>query len=93
MVDIHRMLLFIEAEEEERSENGDVEACETLAGMKKELEIREVKKPAEIEDGFGNVYAGCPNCGEHIINYLNKKVLPPYCMMCGQAIDWRNDNE
>lgn len=73
MVNIHRMLLFIEAEEEERSENGDVEACETLTGMKKELEIREVKKPAEIEDGFGNVYAGCPNCGEHIINYLNKK--------------------
>lgn len=35
MVNIHRMLLFIEAEEEERSENGDVEACETLTGMKK----------------------------------------------------------
>lgn len=89
MVDIHRMMLFIEAEEEERSENEDVEACETLAEMKKELKIREKKSPDETEDLLGNVYASCPNCGEHIINYLNKRVLPSYCMMCGQAIEWR----
>lgn len=47
------------------------------------------KKPAEKENEYGDIYAVCPNCGEHIINYLNKNVLPPHCMMCGQKIDWK----
>lgn len=58
------------------------------------LEARErmtAKKPAEKENEYGDIYAVCSNCGEHIINYLNKNVLPPHCMMCGQKIDWRSE--
>lgn len=30
----------------------------------------------------------CPSCGEPVINYFNRTINPPHCMMCGQALDW-----
>ncbi len=30
----------------------------------------------------------CPSCGESVINYFNRTINPPHCMMCGQALDW-----
>ena len=53
-------------------------------------EYRDGKKPIEIPDDFGNIYDSCPTCKNSLINYMNKKRQPPYCMMCGQAICWRD---
>lgn len=88
-----KILDFIDTEEKERSENGDVEACVTLKEMKKQLQFRSKRKPAEISDMFGDIYTACPNCGSSLYNYMNKNILPPYCMMCGQAIDWSNTHK
>ena len=42
------------------------------------------EKPRLDELGF----VSCPRCGESVVNYWNKKINPPHCMMCGQALDW-----
>uniref|UniRef100_UPI0040256D67 hypothetical protein n=1 Tax=Lachnospira sp. TaxID=2049031 RepID=UPI0040256D67 len=52
-----KILDFIDTEEKERSENGDAEACVTLKEMKKQLQFRSKRKPAEISDRIvGAVY-------------------------------------
>lgn len=28
-----------------------------------------------------------------VINYWNRTINPPYCMICGQALDWSDENE
>lgn len=54
----------------------------------KRLKLSPVMKPIQ---GFSSDTASqlcCPSCGEPVINYLCKNVNSPYCMMCGQALDW-----
>ncbi len=37
--------------------------------------------------------ATCPNCGRSVINYFIRSIQPPYCMMCGQRLDWIKEAE
>lgn len=70
--------------------------CEALtmaiSGLQKQIPM----KPKEYEDK----YYGCPVCG-NVLMYkwmvYPEKLMPrsdglPYCLTCGQAIDW-SDNE
>lgn len=55
------------------------------------------KRPKEYEDK----YYGCPTCGNVLLHKWEKypdKLMDksnglPYCLGCGQKLDWRNDNE
>ena len=55
------------------------------------------KKPKEYEDKF---YA-CPVCGNVVhhkwakypIKLMPKSVGLPYCLNCGQRLNWRDDDE
>ncbi len=60
--------------------------------IKKALEKQIPKKPTmKAMSGFEYQVAAklvCLTCGNAVINYWNKSVNPPHCMMCGQALDW-----
>lgn len=62
---------------------GTVEECREAVGKQKP------KKPRILvsRGGKGGKYCICPRCeavtGKHI----------PFCRLCGQAIDWSNENE
>ena len=81
------------AEEKVRALMNDIEALDMAIGdMQKQIP----KKPKEYEDK----YYGCPVCGNNLMHkwliYPEKLMLRsdglPYCLGCGQAIDW-SDNE
>lgn len=40
----------------------------------------------EYEKGFDYFY--CPSCGE----YLNERLIDDYCSVCGQKLDWSDEN-
>ena len=50
------------------------------------LEKQVPKKPSSIEDDMG--YFICARCGGAIY-YSDEKETHEFCLMCGQAIDWR----
>lgn len=56
------------------------------------LERQVAKKPYMIAmDSFAFNEAAtlcCPTCKNSVINYYSRKMNPPYCMMCGQKLDW-----
>ena len=61
------------------------------------LEKQIPKQPKEYEDK----YYGCPNCGNVTMmkweRYpdipMNKNYGLPYCLGCGQALDWSDDDD
>ena len=61
------------------------------------LEKQVPKQPKEYEDK----YYGCPSCGNVTMmkweRYpdipMNKICGLPYCLGCGQALDWSDENE
>lgn len=59
-----------------------IEACER----------QDAKKPRiRAMPGFDMEIAShlvCPSCEQPVINYWNRKINPPNCMMCGQKLDW-----
>ncbi len=61
------------------------------------IEKRMPKKPElKAIHGFECEVASqlcCPSCGKSVINYWNRAINPPHCMMCGQALDWSEENE
>lgn len=67
-------------------------AIGTIEEFKELKEKSMVKKPMEYEDK----YYGCPNCGNSVMNkwekypteLKNKKNGLPYCLGCGQKLDW-----
>lgn len=76
------------------------QTSEALMLMTKAVEKQIPKKPTmKADSGFAYEVAMtlvCPHCEKPVINYWNKSVNPPHCMMCGQALDWsgreRRDN-
>ena len=52
------------------------------------VEKQEGKKPVEIDDGWDMTSLACPRCNNSVINYYNRKIKPPHCMMCGQKLLW-----
>ena len=68
--------------------NAEFESALALAIEALEKQIP--KKPIirEAEDSFGYVkHILCPNCKEIDFGYEH----PCFCKLCGQAIDWSND--
>ena len=59
------------------------------------VEKQEAKKPKEYEDKF----YGCPACGNVLLHkwekyptkLMNKKNGLPYCLGCGQKLDWSDE--
>lgn len=59
------------------------------------VEKQKVKKPKEYEDKF----YGCPVCGNVLLHkwekyptkLMNKKNGLPYCLGCGQKLDWGDE--
>jgi hypothetical protein len=56
------------------------------------VEKQDAKKPAEIDDGWDMRSLSCPRCNNSVINYYNRKIKPPHCMMCGQKLDWGEED-
>ena len=61
---------------------------EDFAYLKECVEKQQAKKPCDVDDGWGMRSLSCPNCNNSVINYYNRKINPPHCMMCGQKLDW-----
>lgn len=59
-----------------------------IAALRKQMP----RKPIEIEDI--NTHCYCPICRQHIcINREELIEVYQHCPRCGQAIDWRSNNE
>lgn len=59
-----------------------VEAIKKQIPRKAEMKVME-----DFEEGSA-LQLCCPFCGKSVINYWNKEINPPHCMMCGQSLDW-----
>lgn len=72
---------------------GDCEEEASLNALQLAIEAleKQIPKNAELETEEGE-YAIflCPNCKRIFHNHIDE---PQYCDECGQAIDWRGNNE
>lgn len=66
----------------------DCQTEEDFAYLKECVEKQQAKKPREVEYSWGTRTLACPDCNNPLINYCNGKTNPPHCMMCGQKLDW-----
>lgn len=66
----------------------DCQTEEDFAYLKECVEKQQAKKPCDVDDGWGMSSLSCPNCNNSVINYYNRKINPPHCMICGQKLDW-----
>ncbi len=68
--------------------------CQAAAeALEKQIPIQPIMK---AYDGFEFSHASrlcCPNCKQSVINYFNRAVKPPYCMLCGQKLDLEGTNK
>lgn len=53
------------------------------------IQKRTETEPVNKEDSFGDSTLVCPTCDNPVINYYNRQINPPNCMMCGQKLLWR----
>lgn len=75
----------------------EYEAIGTVEKCREAMERQRAKKPVEYEDK----YFACPVCGNSLMykwekypNILNDMSNGlPYCLGCGQAIDWSNKDD
>lgn len=70
----------------------DCQTEEDFAYLKECVEKQQAKKPCDVDDGWGMRSLSCPNCNNSVINYYNRKINPPHCMMCGQKLDWGKED-
>ena len=78
------------AERCEGYQNDDAcETCEINAAIET-LEKQIPKKPEPKKDASGEYYV-CPICGVYQEYLTDGK--PPYCVNCGQALDWQEVEE
>lgn len=76
----------------ELQENQQYRAIGTVEECQEARERQRAKKPIEYEDK----YYACPNCGnvlmakweKYPLRVSNKKNGLPYCLGCGQSINW-----
>ena len=70
-------------ENQQYQEIGTVEECREAVGKQKP------KKPRILvsREGKGGKYCICPRCGAVTGKHI------PFCRLCGQAIDWSNEDE
>lgn len=70
-------------------------AIGTSEECRKAVEKQRAKKPKEYEDKF----YGCPTCGNVLLQkwekyntkLMDKKNGLPYCLVCGQKLDWGDE--
>lgn len=68
--------------------------------VKSVLEAREKQKPKKPKE-YEDKYYGCPTCGNVILHkwekyptkLMDKKNGLPYCLNCGQKLDWREKEQ
>ena len=78
------------AERCEGYQNDDAcENCEINAAIKA-IDKQIPKKPEPKKDASGEYYV-CPICGVYQEYLTDGK--PPYCVNCGQALDWQGVEE
>ena len=78
------------AERCEGYQNDDAcENCEINAAIKA-IDKQIPKKPEPKKDASGEYYV-CPICGVYQEYLTDGK--PPYCVNCGQALDWQEVEE
>ena len=65
------------------------ETCEINAAIKA-IDKQIPKKPEPKKDASGEYYV-CPICGVYQEYLTDGK--PPYCVNCGQALDWQEVEE
>ena len=73
-------------------ENQQYRAIGTVEECREAMERQRAKKPVEYEDK----YYGCPVCDNVLLHkwkrypvtFVDKRNGLPYCLSCGQAIDW-----
>ena len=70
----------------------DCATKEDFEYLKEAVEKQIANKPCDISDGFEMSHLACPNCKNSVINYYNRKIKPPHCMMCGQKLDWEDND-
>ena len=78
-----------EAYERDCEELEQYRAIGTVEECRKAVEKQKAKKPRDIEYDYS--YFVCPNCGDEIYvtgDFESHK----YCLNCGQAIQWVNEN-
>ena len=68
----------------------DIVANCIVTVLERQIQKKPISKPM---NGFDYEVVACPNCGHSVINYWNKNINPPHCMMCGQALDWSGEND
>lgn len=71
----------------------DCQSEEDFQYLKNCVDKQQEKEPCEIVDEWGMGPLSCPSCGNSVINYFNKKIKPPHCMMCGQKLLWKVKHE
>ena len=69
----------------------DCQTEEDFAYLKECVEKQQAKKTCDVDDGWGMTSLSCPSCNNSVINYYNRKIKPPHCMMCGQKLDWGDE--
>lgn len=71
-----------------------VDKCKHVERLKKLVEKSTPKKPVMLYDVFGDGVLSCPHCKQPIRNVWSKANYEPNaCHCCGQAFDWREENE
>lgn len=69
----------------------DCQTEEDFEYLKECVEKQQAKKPCDVDDGWGMTSLSCPSCNNSVINYYNRKINPPHCMMCGQKLKWSDE--
>lgn len=83
---LHNAIVHIKRGIEIAAKAMDEKAVEELTVTLEALEKQVRKKPISAGEEYSTYY--CPCCRKHmIINQFN------YCPDCGQAIDWRDEDE
>lgn len=69
----------------------DCETEEDFEHLKQCVERQHALPPINKEEAYGMFSLSCPSCGNSVINYYNRRIRPPHCMMCGQKLSWEED--
>ena len=71
-------------------ENMPIQVIKALDIMRECTEKQIPKKPKDIDEEYGAFV--CSSCGS-VISSLNDMTVHQYCLICGNAIDWLEEED
>lgn len=73
----------------------DCKKAQAVFKLQELVEKATPKKPIKEENGKGITRYFCPNCSEMYECHWKDEIRneAPYCYLCGQAIDWSEEDE